>query len=187
MHLPDTAQEGGGVKQPSVGKKYCLHLPATAQEGRGQIGSAPPPHERWSLLHGGRDVVQGCFLVGNNQLTSPTPYTLYYYLPELVMVDTSVPRKFIHCSPCLPCPCFRGALLHTEVSLCESHRPAPCYPSTDLHCSTNCVGPGYCEASTIHSFPHSLLVAFHQGPRPVTTCGPILPFKSPSSSSCDQQ
>ena len=24
-------------------------------------------------------------LVGYNQLTSPTPYTLYYYLPELVM------------------------------------------------------------------------------------------------------
>ena len=65
------------------------HLPGTVQEGRGQIGSAPPPHERWSLLHGGRDVVQGCFLVGNNQLTSPTPYTLYYYLPELVMVSTS--------------------------------------------------------------------------------------------------
>ena len=158
---------------------------ANEEVEQGQFDPVPP--ERCSLLHGAREVQQGCFLVGNNQLTSPTPYTLYYYLPELVMVDTSVPRKFIHCSPCLPCPCFRGALLHTEVSLCESHRPAPCYPSTDLHCSTNCVGPGYCEASTIHSFPHSLLVAFHQGPRPVTTCGPILPFKSPSSSSCDQQ
>ena len=95
LHLPGTAQEGGGVKQPSVGKKYCLHLPSTAQEGRGQIGSAPPPHERCSLLHGAREVEQGCFLVGNNQLTSPTPYTLYYYLPELVMLpEGKVTYKF---------------------------------------------------------------------------------------------
>ena len=28
-------------------------------------------------------------LVGYNQLTSPTPYTLYYYLPELVMAAPS--------------------------------------------------------------------------------------------------
>ena len=77
LHLPATAQEGGGVKQPSVGKRHCLHLPATAQEGRGQIGSAPPPHKRWSLLHGGWEVEQGCFLVGNNYPTSPNTFPVY--------------------------------------------------------------------------------------------------------------
>ena len=82
--------EGGGCQLVITYQETgLLHLRGTAQEGSGQLDLAQPPHERWSLLHGGRDVVQGCFLVGNNQLTSPTPYTLYYYLPELVMVSTS--------------------------------------------------------------------------------------------------
>ena len=65
---------------------WLLHLPGTAQEGRGQIDLAPPPHLRCPLLHGAWEVEQPCFLVGNNQLTSPTPYTPYYYRPELVML-----------------------------------------------------------------------------------------------------
>ena len=72
---------------------WLLHLPGTAQEGRGQIDLAPPPHLRCPLLHGAREVEQPCFLVGNNQLTSPTPYTLYYYLPELVMGTRGIWRR----------------------------------------------------------------------------------------------
>ena len=71
---------------------------------------------------------------------------------------------FQECSFILaPCPCFRGALLHTSVwpsGLCESHRPTPCcFPWAAsmlqlLHSSTNCVGPGYCGGLTsTHSFP----------------------------------
>ena len=67
---------------------WLLHLPGTAQEGRGQIDLAPPPHLRCPLLHGAPEVEQTCFLVGNNQLSSPTPYSLYYYLQELVMIYT---------------------------------------------------------------------------------------------------
>ena len=73
------------VRRSQTAFIWLLHLPGTAQEGRGQIDLAPPPHLRGSLLHGDWEVEQPCFLVGNNQLSSPTPYTLYYYLPELVM------------------------------------------------------------------------------------------------------
>ena len=48
---------------------HLLNLPATTQEGEGGGGLkwlAQPPHERWSLFHGGWEVEQACFLVGNN-------------------------------------------------------------------------------------------------------------------------
>ena len=48
---------------------HLLSLPATTQEGEGGGGLkwlAQPPHERWSLFHGGWEVEQACFLVGNN-------------------------------------------------------------------------------------------------------------------------
>ena len=86
LHLaaPPPGHRSGG-RRSRTALIWLLHLRVTAQEGRGQIDLAPPPHERWSLLHGGWEVEQACFLVGNNQLTSPTPYTPYYYRPELVM------------------------------------------------------------------------------------------------------
>ena len=81
---PPPGHRSGG-RRSRTALIWLLHLRVTAQEGRGQIDLAPPPHLRGSLLHGDWEVEQPCFLVGNNQLTSPTPYTLYYYLPELVM------------------------------------------------------------------------------------------------------
>ena len=47
-------------------KKCLLNLPAPAQEGRGQKVHAQPPRLRGSLIHGGWEVEQGWFLVGNN-------------------------------------------------------------------------------------------------------------------------
>ena len=81
---PPPGHRSGG-RRSRTALIWLLHLPVTAQEGRGQIDLAPPPHLRGSLLHGDWEVEQPCFLVGNNQLTSPTPYTPYYYRPELVM------------------------------------------------------------------------------------------------------
>ena len=43
-----------------------LNLPAPAQEGWGQKVHAQPPRLRGSLIHGGWEVEQGWFLVGNN-------------------------------------------------------------------------------------------------------------------------
>ena len=77
---PPPGHRSGG-RRSRTALIWLLHLRVTAQEGRGQIDLAPPPHLRGSLLHGDWEVEQPCFLVGNNQLTSPTPYTLYYYLP----------------------------------------------------------------------------------------------------------
>ena len=42
-----------------------LTRPTTSQEG-GLKWLAHPPHERWSLFHGGWVGEQACFLVGNN-------------------------------------------------------------------------------------------------------------------------
>ena len=88
LHLaaPPPGHRSGG-RRSRTALIRLLHLRVTAQEGRGQIDLAPPPHLRGSLLHGDWEVEQPCFLVGNNQLTSPTPYTPYYYLPELVMLN----------------------------------------------------------------------------------------------------
>ena len=82
---PPPGHRSGG-RRSRTALIWLLHLRVTAQEGRGQIDLAPPPHLRGSLLHGDWEVEQPCFLVGNNQLTSPTPYTPYYYRPELVML-----------------------------------------------------------------------------------------------------
>ena len=89
LHLaaPPPGHRSGG-RRSRTALIWLLHLRVTAQEGRGQIDLAPPPHLRGSLLHGDWEVEQPCFLVGNNQLTSPTPYTPYYYRPELVMTMT---------------------------------------------------------------------------------------------------
>ena len=96
---PPPGHRSGG-RRSRTALIWLLHLRVTAQEGRGQIDLAPPPHLRGSLLHGDWEVEQPCFLVGNNQLTSPTPYTLYYYLPELVMVRAAS-RAAFKASPCL--------------------------------------------------------------------------------------
>ena len=85
---PPPGHRSGG-RRSRTALIWLLHLRVTAQEGRGQIDLAPPPHLRGSLLHGDWEVEQTCFLVGNNQLTSPTPYTPYYYRPELVMLQTA--------------------------------------------------------------------------------------------------
>ena len=82
---PPPGHRSGG-RRSRTALIWLLHLRGTAQEGRGQIDLAPPPHLRCPLLHGAPEVEQPCFLVGNNQLSSPTPYTLYYYRPELVML-----------------------------------------------------------------------------------------------------
>ena len=65
-----------------------LHLPTTVQEGAPLMRRCSRANLTPSLLGGAPEVEQTCFLVGNNQLTSPTPYTPYYYRPELVMLPS---------------------------------------------------------------------------------------------------
>ena len=55
-----------GPSPVSAPRTCILVLPVTAQEGGGQIGQPPPPHSRWSLLHGDWEEEVSCFLVGNN-------------------------------------------------------------------------------------------------------------------------
>ena len=47
---------------------HLLILRATVGEGGGERVKlvAHPTHRRWSLIHGGWQDAQGCFLVGNN-------------------------------------------------------------------------------------------------------------------------
>ena len=56
-----------------LSKSACSTSRPPAQEGRGQKVHAQPPRLRGSLIHGGWEVEQGWFLVGNNLLTSRPP------------------------------------------------------------------------------------------------------------------
>ena len=75
-------------------------------------------------------------------------------------------RLFQECSfifapvPLLPrCPVSYLEVSASPSGLCESRRPAPCFPQPVLPSAAVtalqyqvCVGPGYCGASLIHSF-----------------------------------
>ena len=118
---PPPGHRSGG-RRSRTALIWLLHLRVTAQEGRGQIDLAPPPHLRGSLLHGDWEVEQPCFLVGNNQLTSPTPYTPYYYRPELVMGGASIckvrqPVDIVSTYDCVSFAIFCGGGIMYSMSL----------------------------------------------------------------------
>ena len=62
--IPPIIDSASQIGQPLLMR--VLNLPAPAQEGWGQKVHAQPPRLRGSLIHGGWEVEQGWFLVGNN-------------------------------------------------------------------------------------------------------------------------